>query len=193
LRAAVDPKCERPELRKFNFCPLEETAKRRPELVIAALTILRAYHVAGRPKQPNLNPLGSFDEWSDWVRSALVWLGEPDPCLTMAAARDTDPELKQLRNLLGAWHELFPTAVTIKRAIEEARTYAGNNPDLQARRAALLEAMEAIAADRRGDINARVLGIWITRHKGRIVDGLCFEEDGVSHHTTLWKVVERKS
>jgi hypothetical protein len=108
LRAALDPRCERPELRKFDFCPLKETAKRRAELVIAGLTILRAYHVAGRPKQPNLNPLGSFDDWSAWPRSSLVWLGEPDPCLTMAASRDTDPELKQLRCLLGAWHDLFP-------------------------------------------------------------------------------------
>ena len=134
LRAELDSQCERPELRKFDFSPLKQTAGRRSELVIAGLTALRAYHVAGRPKQPNLDPLGSFDEWSAWPRSALVWLGEPDPCLTMASARDTDPELKRLRNLLGAWSEAFSGGATIKRAIQEAREHT-SNPELKDRTA----------------------------------------------------------
>jgi hypothetical protein len=191
LRVALDPQCERPELRKFNFSPFKQNAERRSELVIAGLTILRAYHVAGRPKQPNLDPLGSFDEWSAWPRSALVWLGEPDPCLTMAAARDTDPELKRLCNLLGAWSEAFPAGATIKRAIQEAREHT-SNPQLKDRRAAFLEAIEAIAGERGDIINARVLGNWIARHKGRIVDARCFEEAGTTRRATLWKVVERK-
>jgi hypothetical protein len=105
----------------------------------------------------------------------------------MASARDTDPELKRLRNLLGAWSEVFSAGATIKRAIQEAREHT-SNPELKNRRAALLEAIEAIAGGR-GDINARALGNWITRNKGRIVDGLCFQEDGLSHHATLWKVI----
>jgi len=161
-------------------------AERRKELVIAGLTILRAHHVADRPKS-NLAPLGSFDEWSAWVRAALVWLDEPDPCLTMAAARDTDPDLKRLRNLLGAWSELFPGAAIIKRAIQEAREHTKDR-QLRESRAALMEAFGEIAGERGGEINARALGKWITRHKGRIVDALCFEEDGISHHATLWKV-----
>jgi hypothetical protein len=56
LRASLDPKCERPELREFSFCPLKMAAEQRPELVIAGLTILRAYHIADRPRQP-LTPL----------------------------------------------------------------------------------------------------------------------------------------
>jgi hypothetical protein len=38
----------------------------------------------------------------------------------------------------------------------------------------------------------RTLGNWIARHKGRVVDGLCFEETGTSQRATLWKVAERK-
>jgi hypothetical protein len=188
LRAALDPKCERPETREFDFCPVKMAAERRAELVISGLTILRAFHVVDRPKQGALKPLGSFDDWSEWVRAALVWLGEPDPCLTMAAARDTDPELRRLRSLLGSWRDLFPVgAATIKRVAEEARQYTKDDPDLATKRTALLEAIEAIALDRH-DLNFRTLGNWIARHKGRVVDGLCFEEDGVSHHATLWKV-----
>jgi hypothetical protein len=187
LRAALDPKCERPELLEFAFCPLTMAAERRRELVAAGLTILRAFHVAGRPKQDALKPLGSFDDWSHWVRAALVWLAEPDPCLTMAAAGDTDPDLIRMRNLLGAWSDIFTGAVTVKRAIQEARQHTKDNAVLADQRAALLEAIEAIAAER-GDINARTLGKWLARHKGRILDKMCFEEDGTSKRATLWKV-----
>jgi len=106
----------------------------------------------------------------------------------MAAARDTDPDLIRMRNLLGAWSDIFPGAVTVKRAIQEARQHTKDNPSLADQRAALLEAIEAIAADR-GDINARTLGNWIARHKGRILDERCFEEDGASKRAILWKVV----
>ena len=189
LRAALDPKCERPEQRKFDFCPLKMAAERRPELVVAALTILRAFHVAGRPRQTSLDPLGSFDDWSAWPRSALVWLDEPDPCQTIAAARDTDPDLMRLRRLLGAWHDLFPptSSATLKRVVQEARLYTKDNQDLADKRAALLSAVEEIAREG-NDINLRTLGNWIARHRGRVVDGLRFEEDGVSHHATLWRI-----
>ena len=37
----------------------------QPELVIAGLTILRAYHLAGRPQ--TLTPMGSFTDWNGSV------------------------------------------------------------------------------------------------------------------------------
>jgi hypothetical protein len=43
---------------------LRYVGRRRPELVAAALTILRAYFAAGRPRQQDLKPLGSFEAWS---------------------------------------------------------------------------------------------------------------------------------
>ncbi len=59
----------------------------------AALTILRAYHVAGRPDQ-KLPSWGSFTVWSELIRGALVWTGLADPFLTQQrAARDqNEPE-----------------------------------------------------------------------------------------------------
>jgi hypothetical protein len=53
----------------------------RARLVRAALTILKAFHVAGSPPQ-KLPAWGSFEEWSRAVREPLVWLGEPDPAET---------------------------------------------------------------------------------------------------------------
>jgi len=48
----------------------------RKQMVEACLTVLRAFCVAGRPVGATL--LGSFENWSRWVASALVWLGLPD-------------------------------------------------------------------------------------------------------------------
>lgn len=65
----------------------------------SALTILRAYHVAERPDQGTI-PLGSFEIWSRWVRDALIWLGEPDPCATMERARAEGPRRQELAAVL---------------------------------------------------------------------------------------------
>jgi hypothetical protein len=46
LLGSLDAGVERPELRHFSVDPVEEAHSRRDELVIAALTILRAWHVA---------------------------------------------------------------------------------------------------------------------------------------------------
>src|SRR5439155_7654914 len=48
----LDPKVERPETRTFNSeDPVVRARRDRPLYVCAALTVLRAHHVAGRPQQ----------------------------------------------------------------------------------------------------------------------------------------------
>jgi putative DNA primase/helicase len=86
LRGALDPGCERPELRVFDVeNPLDRAKRERAAFVRDALTVLRAYIIAGRPDP--VPALGSFAEWSKLVPSALVWLGLPNPVGTMEAVR----------------------------------------------------------------------------------------------------------
>jgi hypothetical protein len=81
---------------------------KHPELLAHAITIIKAYIDAGRPKQ-DLIPMGSFEEWSDLVRSAIVWLGGDDPCAGRDALRaNADDGLDDLRELIAAWHECYP-------------------------------------------------------------------------------------
>ena len=82
----LDAKEERPEERKFERNLYVYVPANRGRLVRAALTILRAYVVAGRPDQ-KLSSFGNFEEWSGLVRSALVWLGEADPLGGGSASR----------------------------------------------------------------------------------------------------------
>jgi putative DNA primase/helicase len=115
----IDPKMETPELRSFDFEPVALAKERRPQLVAAVLTILRAYHVAELPGKPA--PLGSFETWSDRVRGALLWLDCADPVETMAEVRESDPETSQLRQVMTAWRETFGSeAITVSQLVKKA-------------------------------------------------------------------------
>jgi hypothetical protein len=73
LLCSMDAGLERPELRLFSENVIEQTQLKRGELVGAALTMLRAWHIAGA--KAGLTSLGGFEEWSYRIRDALVWLG----------------------------------------------------------------------------------------------------------------------
>lgn len=92
LLARMDAGVERPEERSFNVDLKTEIPKRRGKLVAAGLTVLRAFVVAGRPGLDTFKPFGRFEDWSNLVRGALIWLGEPDPCLTRNSIVTADPE-----------------------------------------------------------------------------------------------------
>src|SRR5262249_24846685 len=97
LVASLDANMERPELRRFKQDPLALILADRGRYVAACLTIVRAYLKAGCPGE--LPALASFGDWSRLVRSALVWLGQADPLLTMELARAEDPEIGALQQV----------------------------------------------------------------------------------------------
>jgi hypothetical protein len=186
----IDPKTETPELHTFPFEPVALAKERRPQLVVAVLTILRAYHVAGRPGRPA--PLGSFEDWSDLVRGALLWLECADPVDTMAEVRAADPETSQLRQVMTAWREAFGSeAITVsqlvKKAMEQQRA-ATLDGSLEFVNEDLHEALMAVAG-RGGGINNRALGKWIMGFKDRVLDGVRFEERGTRQGAVVWALV----
>ena len=170
LHAMLDAGVERPETRKFDSNPIEVAKGRRGEFVEAALTILRAYHVAGRPTEHDA--LGSFADWSQLVRGALIWLGEADPCDTMEDVRKADPKLASLTTVITEWHKVFGkrpvrTRDIIDAAINKEQVAPSEwgfvYPDL---REALLH-----VANANGNISSRGLGRWLAANKGRVVGG----------------------
>ena len=96
----LDAGMERPELREFEFDPIHRVHAHRGDYVAAAITIARAYRMAGRPNV--CPPIGSYGDWTDAVRAPLIWLGEADPVESMDALRGEDPELAPIRELLRA-------------------------------------------------------------------------------------------
>lgn len=198
LLCSLDPKCERPELRRFDRNPTAMAKADRGKYVVAALTVLRAYWIAGRPQQRD--PLGSFEEWSRTVRDALVWLGEADPVETMEKARALDPRLEAVKAVFTQWREVIGTdqRVTVREVIDRAtemRTpvvpaYAPTpkpefaHPDFR-------EALLHVAGDG-GAINGKRLGKWLLAQQGRIVEGCRVEQAGLYAGLMTWKLAQSR-
>ena len=124
----LDARVERPELREFEFDPIDRVVQNRGACVAACLTIAGAYRAAGAPKL--CRPLGSYGEWSDAVRAPLIWLGEADPVDSMETAREEAPELAAILELFAQLPDHFgdrgwTTAELIKIACE--RPFSGVN------------------------------------------------------------------
>jgi len=73
LIVRLDAQQEQPFTREFAFNPLDEVINNRQQMVVAALTIVRAYITAGRPKAAP-GRIASFELWDDLVRQPLCWL-----------------------------------------------------------------------------------------------------------------------
>jgi putative DNA primase/helicase len=200
LVCGIDPECEHPERRAFDFDPLERVKQNRGTYVMAAMTILRAYFwereymrlraLFGEEVKAAADPLGSYTEWSRWVRDALLWLGEADPVATIDTSKDLDPVRERMAAVFHSWAEIIGDGVriTVKDAIEAAtaadRGGGTSNPCLkdpfdQAHRApsrpGLLDAFNAVAAPLVKGAGERAcplrLGKWLSKRKNRVVDG----------------------
>ena len=186
----LDPQVERPEEREFQRNLYDWIPAHRPRLIRAALTILRAYVVAGRPKQPIKN-FARFEDWSNWIRAALVWLGEADPRLGTEQLEDGDPVRAKLRALLLAWFAVFKTApATSKEAVMRANeTQRDEEGTEQPCCPVMREALDEHFADRKGAVSSRYLGEFLKKYAGRVEIGAKFENVGISHHAVNWRVI----
>ena len=109
----LESQVERPEERDDFIIKdlLQHVRERRGRLVIAALTLLRAFHLAGRPvPDPKLKPMGEYLAWTGLVRNAVFWATGADPCATKEVARTKDKWATQLEAILAGWVELCKAA-----------------------------------------------------------------------------------
>lgn len=179
----LDPRCENPVTREFKRPHLETEVRRdRARYVSAALTMIRAWIVAGSPHTP-AKPVASYGKWADWCRQPLLWLGRPDPVSRLFEQLAHDPDAELLHRMLTGWHTAHGTTPTLIRDV--VRIAEGADTDFA-------EALRDVA-DERGQINRRRLGWWLKRHLGRIVGGLKFERGNVARNAETWRVVSVSS
>ena len=179
LTVMLDPAIETPATRSFTGDPVAVVRRDREKFVSFALTIVRAYLVAGRPYQ-ELKPLGGYSDWTDLVRRPLAWLGLADPATAIFDRMQDDPDRANLGRLLAAWRKAFanePTKTGI--VVDRAEGIA----DVE-----LSEVVREIAEDRGGTINRRRFGRWIARHEMRIVEGLRFRRSDGTMNAERWIV-----
>ena len=166
ILCTMDAGVERPAERKFDVDLKKEVPRRRHELVPAALTVLRAFIVAGRPGLEKLTPFGGFEDWSNLVRGALVWAGEPDPHETQADVAAVDSVREELSSLIEAWEQMIAigAVVTAGELVRRAGEEAAGGPG----RDGLMLALEAACP--RG-ASPKAVAWYLKRVKGRIVRG----------------------
>lgn len=177
----LSPQCEVPAARSFIRPDLvREVLGERGRFVSAALTVIRAWIVAGRPKTL-CKSIASYGDWSDLCRQPLLWLGCADPTASVFEAMAEDPDRETLARLLVAWFEVFgKTPAMVRDAVRQASISHGESAELR-------EVLHDIAGER-GEINRRKLGWWIRRHAGRIVDGKRIVHATASSSAERWRV-----
>ena len=189
---------ENPETREgFKYPHLRQVARaRRAELVTAALTLLRAHALAGRPTA-GVRRVGSFEEWCSMIASAIAWAG--GACVLDAMPRSTtsdDPILSALGVLLEAWPLFDPAAVGLRLGALADKLYPprhSGDPGEDDGLGHVREALELLAPARGGGavrFDARKLGYVLRAHRGRNLGGRAFEEGSVNHGAKTWRVVD---
>ena len=182
IRMATDD--ERPEDRTdFRHRDLPAwVAENRPRLAVAALTILRAYHVAGCPQQPG-GQWGSFEAWSRVIRGAAVWAGLADPMETRETARESDDSQATLAMLLHGLAEADPDGEGL--TAKEIERLASHRPDEPPTCPTLVEAVSQVCGDRP---NARRIGARLRNFAGRVCDGRRIVAERGHGNVTRWAV-----
>jgi hypothetical protein len=183
LLASLDAGVERPELRQFQVNIIEEAHTQRGGLVVAGLTILRAWQVArANGESVSALPYGGFADWSRRVREPLIWLGEADPCDTVAKVRENDPMRDALAAVLMQWKKHLGVflAHTVQQVIEHAINASTFYTAL----------MNVAASKTGGSVSNDRLGRWLKRVEGKIVNGLKLIQVGNQSGYPTWSLVQ---
>jgi putative DNA primase/helicase len=186
VQTALDANREDPTTRVFTHNPVAEVLANRGKYIAAVLTMARAYRVAGSPGK--LPPRHSFNEWSDTVRSCLVWLNWPDPDLSLKAVRAADPVGAKLHGVITSWAkdltvgEGYFTSELVAKAGECLDHSADRiRPDLW-------DALFNVAGSKTGQLDARALGRWLEAHLNRIGGGHKLVADRTNKARPRWSL-----
>lgn len=161
--------------------------RERPRLLAAALTILRAYYVAGTPKA-KLRAWGSYEGWTNVIRQAVVWAGLGDPGDAreeLENQADTDKQV--LRALIDGWKEVDPNAhgETIGNAIRRMNA-------AQDRFHSLRELFDSLSGPGRAHDPQRI-GKKFRGFRRRVIGGLYLDQDGERGGSAKWVVRSQES
>ena len=152
---------ENPEDRTgFVHSDVEQFAKDdRARLVVASLTLLRAFFATGKPYDGKR--LGSFETWSETICGAVVFAGMPNPLETVSIVREQDNSGAVFRGLLNGLAEVASKDGLTSREILEG--IDGDSSGFETLRDVL-----GVIADK---LTTRRIGNQFSKYCGRVADG----------------------
>ena len=188
VQIALDADMENPEARSFTRDPVAEVLADRGRYVGYVLTIARAHRAEGWPRLP---ARAGFEGWSDIVRSALVWLGWPDPVLSVEKVRAEDPVRGALFAVVSAWTSELQVNIGYysNELIRLASECMSGGERL---RPALWDSLFAVAAGKGGQIDPARLGLWLNKNLNRVMAGHKLLVDRETNRARpRWRLVPR--
>jgi hypothetical protein len=170
LRIQLNSPDEHPEARsEFKHPNLEGwVTSQQPQLLVAAMTLLRGYMAAGKPKQ-EIVTLGSFSGWSDLIQSTVKWAYGVDPGEARIHSEDEmDLDKEILESLMRGWQNLVPagSSKSCRWVMDSAIEGGDAGRDI-------LEALEMRNSS--GKRTAVALGRLLTHYRQRVHLGAYFD------------------
>jgi hypothetical protein len=193
IHIRLDVLQERPEERRgFKHPELLAWIKQdRGKLLAAAFTVLRAYCNAGMPRQ-DLTPFGSFEGWSRLVREAIVWVGQPDPCLTRTKlAESSDTTADALGQLIAAWRVYDEPSAGLVVSEMLSRLYAKDFAPRDEACVAMRAALENIVGCPPGRApSPRQVGAKLRLYRRRVIGGHFLDTNSTEYHRNgaVWRL-----
>jgi hypothetical protein len=182
LVVRIDANTEHMKYRVFKIPMLRRyVMDHRPELLVAALTIIRAYTLAtlrdGKISQGMPVTLPSFEEWSHLCRDPLIWLGLPDPIVTQE--NETDDESGDVGAIFAMLYAQFGerefTSLDIARHVNglaDASSEMGS---------------EMMQNGCREPNNPTKVGYWLRGYRDRISNGIKLRRGRRDGHGAKWQ------
>jgi putative DNA primase/helicase len=164
LSIEILPRSADPERDPYPFNPAEMIQQHRTELLMAAFTAMQAFRLAGMPQQ-GLPAVGSFDDWSHYVRDLVYWLTGYDVSEAFRRNKEEDPRRQSDASLLAALYQQFGTnSYKAAEVIALHQKVAAPHSSATSAERALHDALDDVLGSR--GVNAKLFGHWARRVNG---------------------------
>lgn len=194
LTLRLRPAADNPEELEYDREPAAHATKNRPKYVAAALTILR-WHFMHRDETPaKVRPFGSFENWSNAIRMAVIRAGLPDPLRSQDYVRQIDDGSQLRAALVDAWAWWRPTFTGTARSLLAAAfdtrpdgSFEDDGDGAEKMRAVIMD-LTHCTRSRPGADEARKLGYIIRGLRGRRFMGRSIEAVTRSGGGNEWRL-----
>ena len=175
----LDANTEHLRERTFRIAnPRRYVMERRAQMLVDALTIIRAYLVREHLNDAPPTALPSFEEWSRLARDPIIWLGMPDPVVTQL--NETDDESQNIgpvfTRLFANFGERTFTAGDMARVVG---SLSDENSELS-------DALMHMGCAE--PTNPTKVGYWLRAAKDKIGDNYKLVHDGHSKVGVRWRL-----
>ena len=181
LPIRLEPKTESPESRTdFRHSDLLHWIREnRPRLVADALTFIRAYFVAGKPRTDG-ESWGSFESWTAIIRGSIVWTGLADPMTTRESVAENDETKDLARRVIAAIEQADTKGQgkTVREFADLVRLYPDQVP-------LLCDVSQELC---NGPFHPRRFAKRLTLFRGRIVDDKKIESFDAGKGIKKWRI-----